>query len=61
MKENVICGVAGCSGKAKFSLYRFNRDGSKTWTHVCDMHERNIGDSNMRRAGGRYEPKEGSK
>ena len=51
-----ICEVGGCQQKAKFNLYRFNRDGTKVWTEVCDMHERSIGDANMRRAGGSYKP-----
>lgn len=50
-KPKVMCQVEGCHYEAKFNLYRFNRDGTKTWINVCDMHERRIGDANMRRAG----------
>jgi len=54
-KAMIVCEVENCPNKAKYNLYRFNSDGSKTWLNVCAAHEREIGDSNMRRAGGRYE------
>ena len=53
------CQVEGCNRLARWALYRTNPDGRKVWLHVCDEHERIIGNENMRRAGGRYEPKGG--
>lgn len=43
------CEVEGCNKPARFGLYRFNKDGTKTWTEVCIRHEMEIGDENARR------------
>ena len=50
------CQVEGCNDSAKYGLYR-TKNGQKEWLHVCRLHEGQIGSENMRRAGGRYEPK----
>jgi len=56
------CQVSGCQARAKNSLYQLQPSGEKVWVHVCEPHERRIGDENMRRAGGRYYDKnEGGK
>ena len=54
-KSTDICQVEGCQEKAEFSLYRINIKGEKKWVRVCRLHEKHIGDANMKRAGGRYE------
>ena len=50
-----VCQEEGCVVKASYKLFRYNRDGTKSWVGVCQEHERKIGNSNMRRAGGRIE------
>ena len=41
-----ICEVENCKLSARFNLYRFNADGTKTWLRVCDLHERLIVEAN---------------
>ena len=48
------CQVGGCVNPAEYGLFR-TLNGKKEWLHVCRLHEKNIGDENMRRTGGRYE------
>ena len=50
---NGKCQIRGCWGKAKFNLYRALPGGRKKWVEVCDKCEREIGDENMNRAGGK--------
>ena len=49
------CQVENCFNTAKYGLYKTFPDGRKEWLHVCPLHEQQIGDDNMRLAGGRYE------
>ena len=48
------CEVEGCNNLAKYGLYRTKPNGKKEWLKVCIFHEGQIGDENMRRAGGYY-------
>jgi len=50
-----LCEVEGCPNLAKYALYKTFPDGTKKWLKVCGQHEEEIGNENMRRAGGRYE------
>ena len=50
-----ICEVEYCQYFAKYALYKTYLDGIKKWLQVCRLCEKEIGDENMRRAGGRYE------
>lgn len=52
MKEQ--CQIEGCQDPAKYALYEIKLDGNKVWIHVCILHEKHIGDENMRRAGGYF-------
>ncbi len=52
--DKVKCQVEGCEALGVFGIYQTNRDGTKEWIKVCDLHEKHIGRSNMNRAGGRY-------
>lgn len=45
------CQIEGCNNPAKYGLYRTNPDGQKEWLYVCPLHEREIGDENVRRCG----------
>ena len=49
------CEVDDCTNLAKHALFRTHSDGKKEWLNVCPLHERKIGDENMRQAGGRCE------
>ena len=59
----INCQVEGCNNLAKYGLYKTNSDGTKAWLQVCKLHEGEIGNENMVRAGGYYtgEKKEGEK
>ena len=50
------CQIPGCQQKAEFNLF-WTFDGKKEWVNVCKKCEREIGDENLRRVGGRYEGK----
>lgn len=50
-----VCQEEGCIEKARYKLFRYNKDGTKSWVSVCKKHELKIGNDNMRRAGGRIE------
>lgn len=50
-KEN--CQIDGCEQRAKYALYKTETDGTKRWLHVCRLHEAEIGQENLARAGGR--------
>ena len=47
------CQVEGCNDKAEFGLFRILK-GKKEWLLVCRLHQKHIGDANLRRAGGRF-------
>ena len=57
------CQVEGCTAPAKYGIYKTNSDGTKVWLKVCKLHDKQIGDENMARAGGYYnrKKKEGEK
>jgi len=48
------CQVEGCYSEAKYKLFRILK-GKKEWLSVCPLHEGQIGNENMVRAGGRFE------
>lgn len=48
------CEVNGCQQPAKYALFKTFPNGEKRWLHVCKDHEAEIGNENMKRAGGRY-------
>ena len=47
------CEVNGCKRPAKWGLYKTFPNGEKRWLRVCDGHEKEIGQKNLQRAGGR--------
>lgn len=49
------CQVEGCLNLAEYALYKTFPDGAKTWLNVCRLHEKEIGDENVRRAKGSVE------
>ena len=49
------CQVESCYSPAGYGLYRTKPDGRKEWLYVCWLHQKLIGDENMRLAGGRYD------
>ena len=49
------CEIGGCQKLAEYNLYKTFPNGKKEWLYVCKEHEKEIGDENMRRAGGRIE------
>jgi hypothetical protein len=49
-----ICQVSGCYNKATNGLYRIERNGDKQWVYVCPIHEKVIGDENLRLQGVKY-------
>jgi len=48
------CQFKGCQETAKYALYEIKPNGNKEWLHVCILHEKHIGDENMRLAGGYF-------
>ena len=49
------CEIEGCQNKARYTIYYTDpKNGKKEWLYVCIRHEGQIGDENMRRAGGYY-------
>jgi hypothetical protein len=54
MTEKQICEIENCNNPARYQLFRTLEDGEKVWVWVCVMHEKIIGDENMKRAGGYY-------
>jgi len=46
------CQFKGCQETAKYALYEIKPNGNKEWLHVCILHEKHIGDENMRLAVG---------
>jgi len=52
MKKLGKCQVEFCSNSAKYGIFWLRLSGKKEWLYVCRLHEKNIGDENMHRAGG---------
>ncbi len=50
MKKLGQCEVKGCQNEAKYGLFKTYPNGRKVWLHVCPLHEREIGNENLRRA-----------
>jgi hypothetical protein len=46
-----ICQISGCSKRAMYGMYRIGRNGDKQWVYVCPIHEKVIGDENLRLQG----------
>ena len=55
VRKTDMCENEACSKTAEYSLHKTYPDGTKKWIRVCRECEQEIGNENMRRAGGRYE------
>ena len=54
MNKPENCEIEDCPFLAHYALFKTMPSGKKQWLQVCRQHEREIGDENMRQAGGRY-------
>lgn len=52
MSKKIVCEECGLR-KAIYSLFRQYAQGVKTWIRVCRICEREIGDENQRKLGGK--------
>jgi len=44
------CQIPNCQNQAKYAINKTYLSGEQKWLHVCEKHDKEIGDENERRA-----------